>query len=144
MARIYAAAVRDGSIEGNFVTLAGVNFGGDMEEFAMNFKRSRARLHDVELGDLVVYGPWATQPRVADVARLVGEEPCRIADVLGALVAGMERAYFLVRITAPPLNPVDPGACFRQCGCARAYTRRLVNGNAAPARTHRSCVRPPA
>ena len=52
---------------------------------------------------MTIFGPWAEQPRVADVVRLVGEEPCRVAAILGDLIGGMERAYFIVRITVPPL-----------------------------------------
>ena len=35
---------------------------------------------------MTVFGVWAEQPRVADVARLVGEEPCRAAATIGDLI----------------------------------------------------------
>ena len=99
--RIFVAVVRDGVIEGDFALVADVDPLGDVDALKQRIKASRSRLRDVELGDMTVFGVWGEQPRLADAARLMGEEPCRTAAILSDLVGGLECAFFIVRISAP-------------------------------------------
>jgi hypothetical protein len=103
MARIVVAVVRGGELDGSFATLTGVvDLAWDVETFAARVKESRgAYLAGIEPWQMTVFGPWADQPRVAEVPLRMREEPCRAADLLGTLVGGMESAFFLVRITTP-------------------------------------------
>jgi hypothetical protein len=96
--------VRNGAIEGSSACLTGADLAGDVETFLACLKEARkADLLGIEPWHMTVFGPWADQPRVVDVPQLAREEPCHLADLLGALVGGMARAYFLVRITTPPV-----------------------------------------
>ena len=105
MTHIRIAIVRSGAV-GNFLTIGECNLAGDMEAFIKHIKSSRSRLHDVELDDIMVFGPWPEQPLMTELEHNLGEEPCHTADILSDLIGDKERAYFLVRITAPPLAAV--------------------------------------
>ena len=50
---------------------------------------------------MTIFGAWAEQLHVSDVARLVGGEPCRAAAILVDLIGDKECVYFIVRITTP-------------------------------------------
>ena len=105
MTSFYVGVVRNAQLEGGFDIVEGVDSSHNVRAFKERIRVSRARLRDVELGDLTIFGPWAAQPRVAEVARLVGEEPCHTAAILRDLVGNMERAYVLVRMTGPTVAP---------------------------------------
>ena len=102
MTRIYFVVEHDGRLVGDFDIVESVDLAADVRALKQRLKAWSAELAGVEPRHMTVFGVWAEQPRVADVARLVSEEPCRAADTLGVLIGGMERAYFIVRITAPP------------------------------------------
>ena len=108
MAQVLAAIVRGGQLEGNFATVKGANLDGNMEEFAELLKGWAG----VDTRLMTVFGPWPTQPRVAEVAQRLTEEPCPVGDIPRDLITRMgermsppvaqpARAYFLVRITTP-------------------------------------------
>ena len=104
MARILVAVLIGVEMDGTFATIPDdkVNFAGDIEELCSALKASRSRLRGVELGDMTVFGPWwAFDDIPADVKEATkgrGRDP---AATLSTLVDGKERAYFIVRITAP-------------------------------------------
>ena len=101
---IFVAVVRGGELEGDFADVVGFDVHKDVGAFKAHFKESRgAYLAGIEPWQMTVFGPWADQPRVAEVPLRMREEPCRAADLLGTLVGGMESAFFLVRITTPPV-----------------------------------------
>ena len=100
--RIFVAVVRDGVIEGDFALVADVDPLGDVDALKQRIKASRSRLRDVELGDMTVFGAWATASEVPeDTTEATKGRRCDPAATLGDLIGGMERAYFLARITAP-------------------------------------------
>jgi hypothetical protein len=103
MARIVVAVVRNGAMEGTFASITDVDPAWDVEAFVARIKVWSTSLADIESRHMTVFGPWADQPRVAEVPLRMREEPCRAADLLGTLVGGMESAFFLVRITTPPV-----------------------------------------
>ena len=103
MARIYFAVVQDGVLVGDFARVADFDLAGDVDDLKQRIKDVRgAELAGVEPWHMTVFGPWPEQPRVAGLAHLLGKEPCRTADILDGILGDMERAYFIVRITAPP------------------------------------------
>jgi len=107
MARIVVAVVRGGELDGSFATLTGVvDLAWDVETFAARVKESRgAYLAGIEPWQMTVFGPWTRRPRSAEwTARLADVDGALDpADVLEPLLVGMERAFFLVRITTPPV-----------------------------------------
>ena len=101
---ILVAVVRNGAMEGTFASITEAQPAWDVETFMTRVKEVRkVDLAGVEPWHMTVFGPWADQPRVAEVPLRMREEPCRAADLLGTLVGGMESAFFLVRITTPPV-----------------------------------------
>ena len=103
MEHIYAAVVRGGVMEGDFDIIEGVGIARDVRTFKERIKASRSRLRDVELGDMTIFGPWATADEVPeDMKEATKGRGCDPATILRDLVGTMERAYFLVRMTAPP------------------------------------------
>ena len=139
MARILVAVVRGVKMDGTFVTICGdiVNLAGDVEEFCRALKDWSPGLAGVELRHIMVFGPWAEQPRVADVADLVGKEPRRAAAILGDVIGDKKYAYFIARILeSPPVAASGaPGNAivayqeftFRACApyCQRSHSSRL-------------------
>ena len=102
--RILVAVVRNGAIEGVFAELLGFDLHKDVGVFKERIKEAWADdLAGILTRLMTVFGPWADQPRVAEVPLRMRDEPCRAADRLGTLVGGMESAFFLVRITTPPV-----------------------------------------
>jgi hypothetical protein len=96
-----------------------VNDTGDVEAFVDRVKESRSRLRDIDLGDMTVFGPWTKADEVPmDVreatsgrGRDPGDKLGDLVDGTGKKVADMERAYFLVRITAAsPATAAAAGA----------------------------------
>ena len=82
-----------------------IDLAGDVDALKQRTKASRSCLHDVDLGDMTAFGPWAAKPRRTEVAPLVDadKEPCDPSAILGTLiVGGTEHAFFIVRIAAPP------------------------------------------
>ena len=110
--RIYIADYQGGALEGDFARVD-IDLAGDVDALKQRTKASRSRLlHDVDLGDMTVFGPWAVKPRRTEVAPLVGddEEPCDPSAIPGPLIiGGTEHAYFIVRIAAPPLAAAAAG-----------------------------------
>ena len=98
---IYVGVVREGELVGDF---APVDFDivGNVDALKEHLKASRSRLRGVELGDMTVFGPWWAfddiPADVKDATKGRGRDP---AATLSTLVDGKERAYFIVRITAP-------------------------------------------
>ena len=91
-------------MDGTFATIPGdkVNLAGDIEELCSALKEHwSADVAGVELWHMTVFGPFWAKPLLTEVASLVKEEPCDPAATLSTLVDGKERAYFIVRITAP-------------------------------------------
>ena len=102
MTRIYFAVEHGGVLVGDFDFVEGVDIALDVRALKQRIKVVRsAELAGVEPWHMTVFGMWAEQQRVADVARLLGEEPCHSAAILNDLIGGMESAYFIVRITTP-------------------------------------------
>ena len=107
MARLYFAIEQGGALVEDFSVLECASLAGDVDVLKQHLKASCSQLDDVELSNMTVYGPWAD--RMADTARLVGEEPCSSAATIGDLVGDKERAYFIVRVTGPPPAPAAAG-----------------------------------
>ena len=82
-----------------------------MRAVKQRLKASRSRLRDVDLGDMTVFGVWASAAAVVqDVGDATKCRRCDPADTLGALIGSMERAYFIVRIAVPPPAAAAGGA----------------------------------
>ena len=65
--RIYIADYQGGALEGDFARVD-IDLAGDVDALKQRTKASRSRLlHDVDLGDMTVFGPWAVKPRRIEV-----------------------------------------------------------------------------
>ena len=73
--RFYAAPVRGGALAGAFVRVSDVDTADDVRAFKARIKASHGKLRDVGVGKLLLYGPWASKPLMADATRLVEGEP---------------------------------------------------------------------
>ena len=104
MTLIYVVLERGGALVGDFDLVEGVDLIADVRALKARIKVVRgADLAGIPPWHLTVFGPFGAKPGRTEVARLMEkEEPCDPAATLSTLVNGMERAYFIVRITAPP------------------------------------------
>ena len=103
---IFVAVVRGGELEGDFADVVGFDVHKDVGAFKAHFKESRgAYLLGVEPWLMTVYGPWDSAPPYSTWTARLAEFDGALdpADVLEPLLVGMERAFFLVRITTPPV-----------------------------------------
>jgi len=107
--RILVAVVRNGEMEGGFASVTGVNLAGDVEEFLERVRGWSISLADVELRHMTVYGPWGSAAEVPDMATVTRGRANDVADPFQPLVREKERAYFLVRITTPPVAAGESG-----------------------------------
>ena len=110
MVRLFVAIVRGDRLEGGFARVEGVDLSEDVEAFIERLKSWSPDLASVHARYMTVYGPWASADGVPDVNEAMrgrGRDP---ATVLSTLIGtGMERAYFLVRITTPIAPPAAAG-----------------------------------
>ena len=102
MTRIYFAVEQDGRLVGDFARVADFDLAGDVDDLKQRLKAWSADLAGIEPRHMTVFGPRAEKPRITDVARLMGEEPCDPTIVLGDLIGDKECTFFIVRVTAPP------------------------------------------
>jgi hypothetical protein len=100
--RIYVAVRRNGAMDGNFYYLEGVELHKDVGAFKTRIMAWSVSLADVEPRLMTVFGPWGSASAVPEDMgdATSGLDP---ADILAPLVVGKQRAYFLVRITTPPV-----------------------------------------
>ena len=147
MARILVAVVRGVKMDGTFVTICGdiVNLAGDVEEFCRALKDWSPGLAGVELRHIMVFGPWAEQPRVADVADLVGKEPRRAAAILGDVIGDKKCAYFIARIPASPPAAASGASGLAIVGLSpscKRVTKRVPAAKSSPLTGFPSCSSP--
>ena len=129
MARIYSAVVQGGVLVGGFDIVNDVDLAADVLALKKHLKIRSEGLAGVELRHMTVFGPWAFNdiPVVKDATEGWGCDP---GATLSTLVDGMERAFFIVHITAPP-----PSAAAGASGNAIAGLRRVrtrLPSSAAP------------
>ena len=105
MARIVVAVVRNGAMEGTFASITDVDPAWDVEAFVARIKVWSTSLADIESRHMTVFGPWASPPKKAVWTALLADDDAAInpTTTLRCLVGGMENAFFLVRITTPPV-----------------------------------------
>ena len=102
MARIYFAVVQDGVLVGDFDAVDGVDLAGDVRTLKQRFQASRSRLRDVELGDMTVFGPWATADEVPeDMKEATKGRGLAPNLALSSLFSATGDYFFIVHITAP-------------------------------------------
>jgi hypothetical protein len=104
--RILVAIVRGGELEGDFADLGGVDLLKDVSAFKLHLQKEWAEdLAGITPRHMSVFRPWASPPKKAErTARLADDDAVLDpADILEPLLVGMARAYFLVRITTPPV-----------------------------------------
>jgi hypothetical protein len=109
--RVLVAVVRGGELEGDFADLGGVDLHKDVGAFKAHFKESRgAYLLGIEPWLMTVFGPWDSAEEVPDDMAVAthgrGRSPLT---TLGTLVVGKPLAFFLVRITTPPVATGESG-----------------------------------
>jgi hypothetical protein len=109
--RVLVAVVRGGELEGDFADLGGVDLHKDVGAFKAHFKESRgAYLLGIEPWLMTVFGPWDSAEEVPDDMAVAthgrGRSPLT---TLGTLVVGKPLAFFLVRITTPPVAAGELG-----------------------------------
>ena len=108
MVSVIVAIVRGDDLEGDFDLVSEVALESTVRDFKERLKLWSLRLANIEAGLMTIYGPFGTEPDDDEVPHLLKEKGkrCHIADTLSSLIgAGMERAYFLVRITVPVVTP---------------------------------------
>ena len=108
MVSVIVAIVRGDDLEGDFDLVSEVALESTVRDFKERLKLWSLRLANIEAGLMTIYGPFGTEPDDDEVPHLLKEKGkrCHIADTLSSLIgAGMERAYFLVRITVPVVAP---------------------------------------
>ena len=105
MTHIYIVLEQGGELVGDFDLVDRVDLTADVRALKERIKASRSRLRNVDLGDMTVFGVWAAKPlrAVWTAALKEGDAALDPAATLGALIGDKECAYFIVRITAPPL-----------------------------------------
>ena len=96
--QIYAGVVVGGARDGGCASVAGVNVNSDVGAFAVLLQTWSASLRSVESRHIAVHGPWAQEPTVADIARLVETEPLSPITPLSSVVGATGDYFFLVRI----------------------------------------------
>jgi hypothetical protein len=108
--RILVAIVRGGELEGSFASVTDVDLAGDVEAFVARIKGWSISLADIESRHMTVFGPWASASAVpVDMGDATSGRGLDPADIIEPLVVGMARAYFLVRITTPPVAAGESG-----------------------------------
>ena len=102
---ILVAVVRNGAIEGDFDEID-IGDAADVRAFKAQLKEVRkADLLGIEPWHMTVFGPWASPPKKAVWTAVLADDDAAInpTTTLQGLVGGMESAFFLVRITTPPV-----------------------------------------
>ena len=105
MTRIYFAVEQGGALMGDSDILEGVDLAGDVRSLKQRLQASRSRLRDVELDDMMVFGPWeAKPPKAAEWKKKLSEDDAALAPnvALSSLIGATGDYFFIVRITAPP------------------------------------------
>ena len=103
---ILVAVVRNGAMEGTFASITEAQPAWDVETFMTRVKEVRkADLAGIEPWHMTVFGPWASPPKKAVWTAVLADDDAAInpTTTLRRLVGGMESAFFLVRITTPPV-----------------------------------------
>jgi hypothetical protein len=109
--RILVAVVRNGAMEGTFASIKDVDLAGDIETFVVHIKNEwSADLLGIPPRLMTVFGPWDSAEEVPDDMAVAtqgrGRSPLT---TLGTLVVGKPLAFFLVRITTPPVAAGELG-----------------------------------
>ena len=103
---ILVAVVRNGAMEGTFASITEAQPAWDVETFMTRVKEVRKTdLLGIEPWHMTVFGPWASPPKKAVWTAVLADDDAAInpTTTLQGLVGGMESAFFLVRITTPPV-----------------------------------------
>jgi hypothetical protein len=108
---ILVAVVRNGAMAEDFDYIDGVDIAASVRAFKAHLKEVRkADLLGIEPWHMTVFGPWASASAVPDDTAVAthgrGLDP---AEIFEPLIVGKQRAYFLVRITTPPVAAGESG-----------------------------------
>ena len=112
--RCYVAPVRGGALDGDFVHVAYADPASDVSAFKARVKSSHDALADVNVGKMLLYGPWASADAVPeDVAAATKGRACDPGAELDELLSapamrGAARAYFLVRVVEETVARAGP------------------------------------
>jgi hypothetical protein len=104
--RILVAIVRGGELEGDFADLGGVDLLKDVGAFKLHLQKEWAEdLAGITPRLMTVFKPWNSAPTKAAWKSRLAEDDAAINPItkLRDFVDGMENAFFLVRITTPPV-----------------------------------------